>query len=182
MIDVQYRCEYDISCTPCGKTVGLFLHRELFCLPRGAVAAWPFTQGAVRERRVHCCQLSKGHFYTGHCLATWQISSKICAAARWIGSWAQFAAHCQTAAHQCKDACWNQLDPINGTTRQCREATQRRGALQQNSALCKSSLMVTEPNTAWCCHDMVFFFFKIVTIDTPTVHQLGWAFGCLLLG
>ena len=34
----------------------------------------------------------------------------------------------QTAARQCKDACWNQLDPINGA------------ALQQNSALCKSAL------------------------------------------
>ena len=35
-----------------------------------------------------------------------------------IGSWTQFAMRRQTAGRQCKDACWNQLDPINGPARQ----------------------------------------------------------------
>ena len=46
------------------------------------------------------------------------------------GSLTQFAACRQTAARQCKDVCWNKLDPINGAAR-------------QPSALCKSGLNVS---------------------------------------
>ena len=45
-------------------------------LPHGAIATWPFTQGAVCEQKWYSCQQSKGLFYTGHSFARWYICSK----------------------------------------------------------------------------------------------------------
>ena len=76
-------------CMPCKRqcetkaafTQGTVLLQRGAALPRGAVATWPFTQGTVCERQRHCRQRSEGRFYTGHCFASWRITSKTCAAA-----------------------------------------------------------------------------------------------------
>ena len=149
-------------------------------LPRGVLADWPFTQGAVCERQRYCCQRSKGRFYTGQCFASWWICSKIraaAAAALLIGSWTQFAVRRQTAARQCKDTCWNQLDPINGAARQ-RSAVPRysktapcvKAALQLTCNL--NILRVNCPESEECLHKgsycgviwRCYWYFKWVTL------------------
>ena len=75
------------------------------------------------EGRGFCLLSPSGHvFHTAR--QTMIKSDNACSS-----SLTQFATCRQTAARQCKDVCWNKLDPINGAAR-------------QRSALCKSGLNV----------------------------------------